>query len=35
MSTGAIITLIVVWAIFIAGFYWCFNNLKKFRSKWE
>ena len=36
MSAEAIITTIVMWAIFIGGLSWCFSNFKKSNnSKWE
>jgi len=35
MSAAAIITTIVMWAIFIGGLSWCFSNFKKTKSKWE
>jgi hypothetical protein len=35
MSAGAIITTIIMWAIFIGGLSWCSSNFKKTKSKWE
>jgi len=34
MNTGAIVTIIVMWAIFIGAFGWCFSQLGK-GGKWE
>lgn len=35
MTAGAIITIIIMTAIFIIGLSWCFSNSKKSNSKWE
>ena len=34
MSTGAIISAVVMWLIFIAGLAWCFTQFGK-GGKWE
>jgi len=35
MTTGAIITIVVMWAVFIGALAWCFTQIGKGGGKWE
>jgi len=35
MTTGAIITMVIMWIVFIGGLSWCFSKWKSAGSKWE
>ena len=35
MATGAIVTAVVMWVVFIGGLSWCFARWKRAGGKWE
>ena len=35
MSTEAIVTAIIMWAVFIVGLTWCFSKWRRGGSEWD